>query len=76
VDVPVKYLSFFLDDDVELEHIKTEYGAGRMLTGDVKKRLVEVLTAMVERHQKARELVTDEMVDAFMAVRPMPHMFC
>ncbi|GJP74141.1 hypothetical protein CLOP_g4768 [Closterium sp. NIES-67] len=76
VDVPVKYLSFFLDDDAELEHIKTEYGAGRMLTGDVKKRLVEVLTAMVERHQKARELVTDEMVDAFMAVRPMPHMFC
>ncbi|CAI5962331.1 unnamed protein product [Closterium sp. NIES-64] len=75
VDVPVKYLSFFLDDDIELEHIKTEYGAGRMLTGEVKGRLVEVLTAMVERHQKARALVTDEMVDAFMAVRPMPHMF-
>ncbi|CAI7742585.1 unnamed protein product [Closterium sp. NIES-54] len=75
VDVPVKYLSFFLDDDSELEHIKTEYGAGRMLTGEVKGRLVEVLTGMVERHQKARALVTDEMVDAFMAVRPMPHMF-
>ncbi|CAI7853312.1 unnamed protein product [Closterium sp. NIES-53] len=196
-----KYLSFFLDDDNELEHIKTvsalscvavraarcwavrhmscamkhlslflhgdggdgsdgddggdggdgdgesswprvftsssspllpfpllqEYGAGRMLTGEVKGRLVEVLTGMVERHQKARALVTDEvgpscrstsaghfallklirsalvvcppthvslfhlfpissapshlslpctqMVDAFMAVRPMPHMF-
>ena len=23
VDVPVKYLTFFLDDDAELEHIKT-----------------------------------------------------
>lgn len=22
VDIPVKYLSFFLDDDAELEHIK------------------------------------------------------
>jgi len=35
--------------------------AGRMLTGDVKKRLVEVLTLMVERHQRAREAVTDEV---------------
>lgn len=32
-----------------------------MLTGDVKKRLVEVLTLMVERHQRAREAVTDEV---------------
>eukprot|EP00897_Mesotaenium_endlicherianum_P003023 jgi/Mesen1/2749/ME000169S01919 len=75
VDVSVKYLSFFLDDDDELEHIKQEYKAGRMFTGDVKKRLIEVLTALVERHQRSRAMVTDEMVDAFMAVRPMPHMF-
>ncbi|XP_020678995.1 tryptophan--tRNA ligase, cytoplasmic isoform X3 [Dendrobium catenatum] len=75
VDIPVKYLSFFLEDDEELEHIKKEYGAGRLLTGEVKKRLIEVLSAIVERHQKARASVTDEMVDAFMAVRPLPHMF-
>ncbi|KAE9589809.1 putative tryptophan--tRNA ligase [Lupinus albus] len=75
VDIPIKYLSFFLDDDVELEHMKKEYGAGRMLTGEVKQRLVEVLTELVERHRRARASVTDEMVDAFMAVRPLPHMF-
>ncbi|XP_027334406.1 tryptophan--tRNA ligase, cytoplasmic [Abrus precatorius] len=75
VDIPIKYLSFFLEDDDELEHIKKEYGAGRMLTGEVKKRLSEVLTEIVERHQRARAAVTDEMVDAFMAVRPLPHMF-
>ncbi|KAL3692075.1 hypothetical protein R1sor_005726 [Riccia sorocarpa] len=75
IDIPVKYLSFFLDDDVELENIKKEYGAGRMLTGQVKQRLVEVLTALVVRHQKARARVTEEMVDAFMAVRPLPNMF-
>lgn len=75
VDIPVKYLGFFLDDDDELEHIRTEYGAGRMLTGEVKKRLTEVLTDIVERHRKARAAVTDEMVDAFMAVRPLPNMF-
>ncbi|CAN6981432.1 unnamed protein product [Brassica oleracea var. botrytis] len=75
VDIPVKYLSFFLEDDTELEHIKKEYGEGRMLTGEVKKRLTEVLTEMVERHRMARAAVTDEMVDAFMAVRPLPSMF-
>lgn len=75
VDIPFKYLSFFLEDDNELNHIKEEYGSGRMLTGEVKKRLVEVLSEMVERHRKARAAVTDEMVDAFMAVRPLPYMF-
>lgn len=75
VDVPVKYLTFFLESDAELAHIKQEYGAGRMLTGEVKHRLIEVLSALVDRHQKARAAVTDEMVDAFMAVRPFPQMF-
>lgn len=75
VDIPVKYLGFFLEDDDELEHIKKEYGAGRLLTGEVKKLLIEVLSKIVERHQKARASVTNEMVDAFMSVRPLPHMF-
>ncbi|XP_075508437.1 tryptophan--tRNA ligase, cytoplasmic-like [Primulina tabacum] len=75
VDIPIKYLGFFLDDDAELEHIRTEYGAGRMLTGEVKQRLIEVLTEIVENHRSARAAVTDEMVDAFMAVRPLPNMF-
>ncbi|GKB32207.1 tryptophan--tRNA ligase, cytoplasmic [Tanacetum coccineum] len=78
VDIPFKYLSFFLEDDDELERIRnvrTEYGSGRMLTGDIKKRLVQVLSKLVERHRAARALVTDEMVDAFMAVRPLPNMF-
>ncbi|CAI9091111.1 OLC1v1026048C3 [Oldenlandia corymbosa var. corymbosa] len=65
VDIPVKYLGFFLDDDVELEHIRTEYGAGRMLTGEVKQRLIQVLTEVVERHRKARAAVTDEVSDSF-----------
>lgn len=31
-----------------------------MLTGEVKKRLTEVLTDIVERHRKARAAVADE----------------
>ena len=72
VDVPWKYLNFFLEDDARLEAIGREYGAGRMLTGDVKAELVTVLVDIVARHQAARAAVTEEVVDAFMAVRPMP----
>ncbi|GJU80576.1 tryptophan--tRNA ligase, cytoplasmic [Tanacetum coccineum] len=73
VDIPFKYLCFFLEDDKELERIRSEYGSGRMLTGEIKGRLIEVLSELVERHRAARALVTDEMVDAFMAVRPLPN---
>ena len=32
-----------------------------MLTGEVKKRLIELLSDMVERHRKARAAVTEEV---------------
>lgn len=32
-----------------------------MLTGDVKQRLIGVLTELVERHRRARAAVTDEV---------------
>jgi hypothetical protein len=34
VDVPWKYLNFFMEDDAKLATIGREYGAGRMLTGE------------------------------------------
>ncbi|KAL6765634.1 hypothetical protein V8C86DRAFT_2455941 [Haematococcus lacustris] len=71
VDVSWKYLNFFLEDDERLAHIGVEYGAGRMLTGEVKAELVKVLSDLVSRHQVARASVTEAVVDAFMAVRPM-----
>lgn len=36
VDVPWKYLNFFMEDDTKLAHIGREYGAGRMLTGGLR----------------------------------------
>lgn len=75
VDVSWKWLNFFLEDDARLQRIGEEYGSGRMLTGEIKAELVKVLVEMVERHQKARAAVTEEVVDAFMAVRPMPHLY-
>lgn len=71
VDIPYRYLTFFLEDDAELERIRSEYAAGRMLTGEIKAALIDVLTPLVEGHQARRAAVTEEVIDQFMAVRPM-----
>jgi len=69
VDVAFQWLNFFLEDDARLEHIRQEYGSGRMLTGEVKQELVDVLVRIVGDHQRRRALVTDDVVRQFMAVR-------
>ena len=71
VDIPFAYLQFVLDDDAELERIATEYGAGRMLTGEVKAKLVKILVEITQRHQKARASITDDLVRVFMTPRPL-----
>jgi tryptophanyl-tRNA synthetase len=52
-----------------------EYKEGRILAKEVKDSLVDVLYESVSRHQRVRAQVTEEMVDAFMAPRPLPNMF-
>lgn len=72
VDVPWKYLNFFLEDDERLAEIGRSYASGQMLTGEIKAELIKVLTDLVSSHSEARAAVTDEIVDSFMGVRPMP----
>ena len=71
VDIPWKWLNFFMEDDEKLQNIGKEYGEGRMLTGEIKAELISLLTDMVTRHQQARAAVTEDVVDAFMTPRPM-----
>ena len=47
IDVPFQYLTFFLDDDEQLKDIEQKYGSGEMLTGEVKKILIDCLTKFV-----------------------------
>ncbi|KFM27001.1 Tryptophan-tRNA ligase, cytoplasmic [Auxenochlorella protothecoides] len=75
VDISYQWLRFFMQDDTRLEEIGRDYGAGRLLTGQVKAELVGVLAAMVQRHQAARAAVSDAVVDAFMTPRAMPDLF-
>jgi tryptophanyl-tRNA synthetase len=37
-------LTFFLEDDERLDQITRDYASGAMLTGEVKKELIDILT--------------------------------
>ncbi|XP_073815027.1 tryptophan--tRNA ligase, cytoplasmic-like isoform X2 [Musca autumnalis] len=71
IDVAYQLLKFFLEDDTKLEEIRLAYSKGELLTGEIKKIAIETVTPIVEQHQAARKLVTDEVLQKFMEVRPL-----
>jgi tryptophanyl-tRNA synthetase len=56
---------------VKLQELHDDYKSGKVLSSEMKKILIEVLIERVGRHKRARALVTEEIVDSFMAVRKM-----
>merc|ERR1712146_49 len=71
VDISYQWLTFFLHDDAKLQHIHDEYSSGRMLSGEIKKELIDVITPLVQVHQQARAQVTDDIVKTFMTPRKL-----
>lgn len=47
VDIPYKYLRFFMEDEARLEEIRVKYSTGKMLTGEVKKELIGILSTLI-----------------------------
>lgn len=66
VDVAYQYLSFFLDDDEELAKMGEDYRTGRLLTGQLKARCIQMLQEFVKVFQERKAKITDEDVNAFM----------
>lgn len=71
VDVPFQYLTFFLEDDEELERIRTAYEKGEMLTGEMKQKCIAELQTYVKDFQERRAQVTEEMLKEYMSTRPL-----
>ena len=69
--MPIRYLQYFLEDNDELARVEAEYGAGRLTCGEVKRMAADAISALLRRHQAARERVTDDDVARFQAVRPL-----
>ncbi|KAI5169581.1 tryptophanyl-tRNA synthetase [Pancytospora epiphaga] len=68
VDVPFQYLRFFLEDDRELEDLRSRYVRGELTTGEMKKRCIEVLQAFISEYQQRRREVTDDLVAQYMDI--------
>lgn len=54
VDVAFQYLTFFLDDDIELARIEEEYKSGRMLSGELKGITIKLIQEFVKSFQEVR----------------------
>lgn len=71
VDTSYQYLRFFLEDDERLEQIRKDYSSGELLTGELKKILIDTLTPIVTQHQERRARITDEVLKEYMTPRKL-----
>lgn len=71
VDISFQYLTFFLEDDERLEQIRKDYSSGDLLTGELKKILIDTLAPIIQRHQESRAHITDEILKEFMTPRKL-----
>lgn len=69
VDVPFQYLTYFLDDDAEIERLRTAYKSGEMLTGEMKQYCIKVMQDYVEDFQTKRKQVTPQILKEYMTPR-------
>ncbi|KAK5133765.1 hypothetical protein LTR08_007415 [Meristemomyces frigidus] len=73
VDVAYTYLSYFLEDDAELEDLNAKYRSGELLTGEMKQRCIAELTTFVSAFQERRAKVTHEEMRAYMKPRKLEY---
>jgi hypothetical protein len=59
-------LTYFLEDDTELQHIHDVYESGEMLTGELKKIAIKEIGAYVSKFQQRRAKISDEELNMFM----------
>lgn len=72
VDVAFQYLGFFVESDDEMKEIEDSYRSGQLLTGELKKKCITVLQAVVQGFQEVR-LLCDERKSIVLADSPSTH---
>jgi tryptophanyl-tRNA synthetase len=71
IDVPYQYLTYFEDDDAKIAKFAEDYRKGEMMTGDMKKECIAIMSSYVQKFQEARAKVTDEVLEQFMRPRKL-----
>ncbi|ETO10085.1 tryptophanyl-tRNA synthetase, partial [Reticulomyxa filosa] len=67
-DVSYQYLTFFLKDDKLLHSLGNDYKSGKLQSSHIKSKLCDILIPFVLKFQENRKLVTDDILEAFMAI--------
>ena len=73
VDVAFTYLSYFLEEDSELEDLAAKYRSGEILTGEMKARCISELQKFVGEFQERRGKVTHEVMREFTRPRRLEY---
>ena len=68
VDVSYIYLSYFLTDSAELQAIGDTYRSGQMTSGELKRKVIDVLIELVSAHRNKRAAITDDVYRKFLTM--------
>ncbi|XP_065567094.1 tryptophan--tRNA ligase, cytoplasmic-like isoform X2 [Artemia franciscana] len=71
VDIAFQYLTYFEENDEQLEKIRPNYSSGEIFSGQIKKILIEKLTRVVLDHQTRKKSITEDIVRGFMTPRQL-----
>ena len=72
-DVPFQYLTFFMEDDDELERLRVGYEKGEVMTGEMKQRCIAELQAYVAGFQERRRKVSEEVRELYFSKRRLEY---
>lgn len=65
IDVAYQWLVFFEEDDKKLSEIYYSYKKGELLSGELKKILIDRLNKFLAKHQEKRNLITKKEIESF-----------
>ena len=71
VDMAYQWLRYFEEDDEVLIDIKNRYSIGELLSGEIKKILVDKVISFIDRVKIARSQITEDVVADFYNSKPL-----
>ncbi|GAW82199.1 tryptophan--tRNA ligase [Plasmodium gonderi] len=64
-DISYQYLRYLMEDDNKLQEIGDKYKKGELLSGELKKILIDILIDLIQKHQQRRQSITEEEIAYF-----------
>ncbi len=68
LDIAYQWLMFFEEDDSKLLQYANDYKSGKMLSGEMKKLLIDNINSFLAEHQK-RRLIAEKLIPKFLLTR-------